>query len=44
MTGVKFVHKNGFYAVISGEVGDDGLREMLRRAAVGVSGVKVVSD
>ena len=37
MGGVKFVHKNGFYAVVSAEVGDAGLKEMLQRAA-GVTG------
>lgn len=44
MNGVKFVHKNGFYAVVSGEVGDAGLREMLQRSVVGVSGSIVVSS
>lgn len=33
--GVKFVHKNGFYAVVSGEVGDAGLSVMIQRSVVG---------
>lgn len=38
MTGVKFVHKNGFYAVLTSEVGDAGIKEMIRLSVEGVSG------
>jgi hypothetical protein len=37
-TGVKFAHKNGFYAVVAGEVSDTGLKDLIRLAVKGVSG------
>jgi hypothetical protein len=36
--GVKFVHKNGFYAVIAGEVSDTALKDLIKLAVKGVSG------
>ncbi len=44
MDGVKFVHKNGFYGVISGDVGDAGIVGMIQRSVLGGSGPVVVSD
>lgn len=41
MPGVKFVHKNGFYAVITNEVSDTNISEMIKIAVEGVSGAVI---